>query len=526
MSTTLSRRTRTGSALASISGFAAAWMAMMATRYFALSADDINGGIGIGVDEGSWLSTAYSACEPIGVILGCWLSIGLSIRRVLLASVAVFIVAMLLPVVAPGFMILLISRALTGLAAGGILPLSILTQLRVFGPTWRPLAIGIYASSTTMGPQLAACIDAWIVQRYGWTAVLWASLAPGLVSFATGFVGLWKDPIRWRPLLRTDLAGFTSLATGLGLFVCGVSQGDRLRWFQSPLIPAFLTAAAACFALFLTHESRHIRYPVVFIGLARRWNLALGALCTLPLELATIFSGAIVPSALAQLQGFRPEQIAPALTEVLWPQLISYAACIIVLSTRLMETRAILVIGLCVIAIGCFFDLPITSDWIVANLDTAQVLQGIGLPLIIVPLLHMFVGEVVPREGVHAASIFNVCRSLSGTIATAWATTSLRLHGESKYSELLSNTGFYPHGHETILATIAAHAGHASADPMRVHLQALQIVAETARRQATVLGVSDTLSDLGWILFASCALAILMAKLGNGRPEQLSGTTR
>src|ERR1700731_2603593 len=65
MSTTLSRRTRTGSALASISGFAAAWMAMVATRYFALSADDINGGIGIGVDEGSWLSTAYSACEPI-----------------------------------------------------------------------------------------------------------------------------------------------------------------------------------------------------------------------------------------------------------------------------------------------------------------------------------------------------------------------------------------------------------------------------------------------------------------------------
>jgi hypothetical protein len=57
---------------------------------------------------------------------------------------------------------------------------------------------------------------------------------------------------------------------------------------------------------------------------------------------------------------------------------------------------------------------------------------------------------------------------------------------------------------------------------MRVHLQVLQIVAETARRQATVLGVSDTLSDLGWILFASCALAILMANLGNGRPARLS----
>src|ERR1700719_4268424 len=125
MSITFLGRVRAAPTLASISGFAAAWMAMMATRYYGLSADDINGGIGIGVDDGSWLSTAYSACEPIGVIVGCWLAIGLSIRRVLLASVAVFIVAMLLPVVAPGFMILLISRALTGLAAGGIPPLSL-----------------------------------------------------------------------------------------------------------------------------------------------------------------------------------------------------------------------------------------------------------------------------------------------------------------------------------------------------------------------------------------------------------------
>ena len=46
-------------ALASISAFCAAWMAMMATRYFGLSAGDINGGIGVGVDSGSWLSTAY-----------------------------------------------------------------------------------------------------------------------------------------------------------------------------------------------------------------------------------------------------------------------------------------------------------------------------------------------------------------------------------------------------------------------------------------------------------------------------------
>ena len=90
------------------------------------------------------------------------------------------------------------------------MPLSILVQLRAFGPARRPLAIAIYASSTTMGPQLAACIGAWGVQRYGWTAVLWASLVPGLVSLATGIPGLWREPVRWRPLVRADVGGLVS----------------------------------------------------------------------------------------------------------------------------------------------------------------------------------------------------------------------------------------------------------------------------------------------------------------------------
>jgi DHA2 family multidrug resistance protein len=492
----------------------------MATRYFALSADDINGAIGIGVDDGTWLSTAYSVCEPLGVIGGCWLAIGLSLRRVLLASIAVFLAASLLPAIAPGFAVLVLSRALAGIAAGAILPLSILTLLRIFGAVWRPLAIAIYASSTTMGPQLAAYVDAWSLERYGWTALLWASLAPGLVSLTAGFFGLWRDPIRWRPLIHADLVGLTALAAGSGLFACGVSQGDRLRWFQSPALAVLVFAAALCFVLFLAHEGQKIRYPVVFVDLTRRWNLALGALCTLPLQLAIILSGTIVPSALTQLQGFRPEQIAPALMAALWPQFVSYSACVLILRFRAADPRTVLVTGLSAIAIGCFCDLPITSDWIVANFDVGQMIQGIGLPLIIVPLLHIFVGEVTPREGPHAASIFNLCRSLSSTMATGWATTSLRLHGQAKYTELLSNTGFYPDGHKTTIASIAAHIARAGSDPAHTHLQALQLVAEVARRQASVLAVSATLADLGWILFASCTVAILMATLGNGHPER------
>src|SRR5260370_36663077 len=134
----------------------------------------------------------------------------------------------------------------------------------------------------------------------------------------------------------------------------------------------------------------------------------------------------------------------------------------------------------------------ITGDWIGDNFDSGRIIQGLGLPIIIVPLLYIFVGEVSSREGAHAASIFNLSRSMSSTIATAWATTSLRLYGQDKYTELLSNTGFYPAGQRTTITGIAARLAHVAPEPIPVPLQALQIVGEIARRQASGLAVSTT----------------------------------
>src|SRR5260370_24219467 len=121
-------------------------------------------------------------------------------------------------------------------------------------------------------------------------------------------------------------------------------------------------------------------------------------------------------------------------------------------------------------------------------------------------------------EAGHAASIFNLSRRMSTTTATAWATASVRLYGQDKYTELLSNTGFYPAGHRTTITGIAARLAHVDPDPIRVHSQALQIVGETARRQASVLAVSSTLPDLGWFLFSSCVLVVLMRGLGDDFP--------
>jgi DHA2 family multidrug resistance protein len=511
--------------LCSVAALAGAWMVMMATRYYALQAGDINGALGVGVDTGSWLATAYAVFDPIGVVIGAWLGIALSLRRMLLSGVAMYLIGTMLPPVAPNFDALLLSRIITGLAGGIIMPQAIIIQLRTWGPTRVPLAVALFLCAPTAAPQLAGVLGAWGVEHFDWRFIFWAALPPGLLALLAGYRGLHRERIAWRPLVHADLAGLMALAAALGLFACAVSQGDRLRWGQTPAIPILFTASGLCLAIFVLRDWSKLRHPILWARLYRRWNVTLVAIGGVPLALAIGMSGVIVPAALAQLQGFRPEQVAPALWSALWPQALSYAACVIILTRKLVEVRALIIAGLAVVAGGAFFNLQITSEWQVGELYMGQLLQGIGLPMIAVPLVAIFVASLrPPAESLPAASILNLSRVLSGTIATAWATTALRLNSQGQFGELLANTGFYQNGRGSSLASLTARMADITSDPGSAHAQAVRIIASAAHRQAAVLGVSHTLATLGWLLFGSCLLVVPMAEFGAGwapRPAEI-----
>lgn len=501
--------------LASLAALFAAWMVVMATRYFALQVSDVNGGLGVGVDAGSWLSTAYSICEPIGVVIGAWLGKALSPRRMLLNGVMVFLVGMCIPLAEPGYATLMVSRIVTGLAGGAIMPQCIVIQLRSWGPARAPVAVALFLSAPTAGLQLGGVVGAWSVEQFGWISILWASMPLGALSLITGWMGCRRELFSWRTLVHADVGGFVALCSAIGLFACAMSQGDRMRWFQSPAIAALFIASAACVAVFLLRDWRRIRHPALWVKLYGRRNIAIAAIALPCLLLAISMSATIVPSVLAQVQGFRPEQTASALWAATWPQAASYALCVAVLLRKPSAARLMTILGFAIVAIGAFLDLQLTNQWQVGEFYLGQLVQGIGSPMIGLPLVYLFTGDLQgPTEGLPAAGVLNMSRVLGGTIATAWANTALRLDSQSKFTELLNNTGFYPAGQGDTLAVIASRMAHLTADPRLAHAQAVQVVANAARREAAVLGATNTLATLAWMLFASCILVVFMAEYG------------
>jgi MFS transporter, DHA2 family, multidrug resistance protein len=504
--------------LAGISAFAAAWMVQMAVRYFALQAGDVDGALGVDSDLGSWLSTAYAVAEPLGVLFGAWMGIIFSLRRMLLASVTLFLVADLIPLIIPGYDTLFFARVITGLAGGAIMPQCIIIQIRIWGPTRIALALGLYVSAPTAGGAFGGIVGAWGVEYLGWTAIFWAPLLLGFVSLVTGIIGLKREPINWRPLVHADLSGMIYLGAAIAFFAFAVNQGDRMRWLQSTVILGSFLAFGVCLFCFVMREWHIVRHPILWVKLYKRRNILLTALGALPLTLAISMSGVIVPFALTQLRFFRPEQISTVLWSACWPQLPAYALCIWILTKKLCEVRALFITGLALVAIGAFFDITVTSEWESGELYMGQIMQGVGLPFIALPLVTLLAGDLrPPAESIPAAAIFNLSRVLLGAVSNAWATTSLRLNSQAKFSQLLENTGLYPANEGTGLAVLSVKIARMENDPWRAKAETVATFAMTARRQAAALGASHSLATLGVVLFLSCLLVLVMAELGWGK---------
>ena len=82
---------------------------------------DIRGALGLGFDEGSWVSTIFSAAQMVVTPAAAWMSTVLSTRRVLLTG-AIFAAASLPPPLVHDYDTLIALQFVRGLAVGAFIP--------------------------------------------------------------------------------------------------------------------------------------------------------------------------------------------------------------------------------------------------------------------------------------------------------------------------------------------------------------------------------------------------------------------
>ncbi|MDE1150077.1 MAG: MFS transporter [Azospirillaceae bacterium] len=379
---------------------------------------DIRGGMGIGHDDGTWLTTAYEATQVAGMLFAPWFAVTFSMRRFIVGVILAFATLGILCPFAPDAESLILLRATQGLVGGCLPPMLMSSALRFLPPGIKLYGLGAYALTATFGPNLGVPLAALWTEVFDWRFAFWQVVPFCAVAAAACAYGLPQDPIRLERFHRFDWPGLLTGFPAICMIVVALMQADRLDGFNSPLIVGTALGGAGLFVLFLVNEWSHA-LPFIQLRLLRIRNFS-HALITLAGVLVVLSAVGALPSLyLGEVWGYRPLETTPLALMVALPQLVALPLVAALLNIRWIDCRWVLATGLVLIALSCLGATQVTSDWSRENFYLLQLLQVFGQPMAVIPLLMQATGSLTPTDGPFASAMFNSVKGLAAVIGTA-----------------------------------------------------------------------------------------------------------
>jgi len=365
----------------------------------------------------------------------------LTLRRWTLFAIALCGASSVLIPFGPNVEAIYALRLLQGLAGGLLIPLVMTTALRVLTPNIRLYGLAVYALTATFTPALAATVTALWVDIVGWRFVFLQAVPLCFLAGALVWYCLEQDQPKYERLRMLDRRGVLLLVIGTGALSTMLYQGDRLDWFNSRLICVLALVSALAIPLFLANEWFH-PLPLLKLQLLGRRNLAYAAL-GLFLFLIISQSGSTVPLRyLQEVQGYRPLQSNLITLEIAVLQIVMLPAMALLLDFERVDSRLVSLVGLGFVLSSCIGSSFLTIYWNRDQFYLWQLLQAIGQPMVIMPLLMMSTNTVAgPAEGPFVSALINTSRAVAEA-TSAWVLELIgRWRGALHFDRIMDQVG-------------------------------------------------------------------------------------
>jgi MFS transporter, DHA2 family, multidrug resistance protein len=209
-------------------------------------------------------------------------------KRLLLAALALFGLGSLACAYASSAGQLIGARALLGLAAAFVLPLSLSVLPVLFEEHERQRALAVVASSAIASYPLGPIVGGWLLTNFWWGSVFLINVP--VIAVALLAVAFLMPESRSAARPRLDPVGIVLSTTGLVALTYGMIEAGDRGW-GNPSAVAFMAAGALVLAGFVRWERRvgrsGTRQPLVDLDLFRSrgftWGTILSALLSFSL---------------------------------------------------------------------------------------------------------------------------------------------------------------------------------------------------------------------------------------------------
>jgi MFS transporter, DHA2 family, multidrug resistance protein len=483
------------------------FMAILDIQIVSASLSEIQAGISASADEIPWVQTSYLIAEVVMIPLSGFLSRALSTRYLFVISAAGFTLTSVLCSTASSIEEMIVWRALQGFIGGGMIPTVFASAFSIFPRSMQNIISPIIGLVATLAPTIGPTVGGYLTDLYSWHWLFLVNVVPGIAVTAISWVLIDFDEPHFKLLEDFDWPGLVFMAGFLGTLEYVLEEGPGDNWFDSDLIAIAAVVCAvsgvAFFARVLT-----ARTPVVDLSVFKDRNFWTGSLFGFVLGIGLYGLTYLYPVYLARVRGYSALQIGETM--------FITGLCMFVMapiSGQLMrrgaDPRIMLALGFAGFAVGTWQASMMTKDWDFNELLIPQILRGISLMLIMIPVTNTALGTTAPEKLKNASGLFNLMRNLGGAFGLAIINTLINKRLDLHLARLHEQVAWGRSAAEEALAKLTMQMARFGSD---ASLAATKKLSGLVRLQATVMSIADVFTALTILFLAIAVLAPLMRK--------------
>src|SRR5579872_5133746 len=491
-----------------------AFMAILNIQITNASLLNIEGGIGTGVDNGSWISTSYLIGEIVVIPLTDFLSRVFSFRRIMIGHAALFAAFSVACAFTHDLPSMIAMRSLQGFFGGVLIPMAFTLVFTKPPKHQQPIGLAMFSIAVTFAPAIGPTIGGYLTENYGWQTIFYVNVIPTIVMVTTLYFTLERQPMQLGLLAEGDWFGIATMAIGLASLQAVLEEGNKDDWFGSPFIVKLAVVAVVSLSLFIANELL-IEKPLVRLRLLTRRSFGFGTTSAIFLGFALFGTVYLLPAYLGEVQHYNAEQIGSVLAWTGLPQLV-----LIPLVPKLMQRfdiRFIAFTGMSLFAVSAFMNTTMSLDYAGDQLFLPNIVRAVGQALTLAPLSALSLGSVAPQDAAAASGISNMMRNLGGAIGTALLATIVTKR-EQFHSNIIGQSVHL--GREEVRARIDQMTNfflaHGVTDPATAHRQAIIALGNSVKQQALVMGFSDAFAVVGVVQVIAGIFILLTGKPKGG----------
>jgi EmrB/QacA subfamily drug resistance transporter len=362
-----------------------------------------------------WVVDAYLITLGSLILVAGSLSDVFGRRRVLRIGLIGFAATSLFCAVAPTGILLIIARALQGVAGALLVPSSLALIISTFEGPAQAKAIGRWTAWTGVAFIAGPVLGGAFVDLVSWRPVFAINVIPVVITLIL-MAGLRGDDVKTGG--SVDYLGAALGAVGLGASVFGLIEQGQLGW-GSPAVWGSLVLGAIALALFCVVELRVPR-PMLPFSIFRIHNFWVGNISTFFIYGALSFGPFVIGLFLQQVAGFSATEAGIALIP---------STIIMLLASGLFGglagkygPRLFMSVGPLIAACGFVLMLTMSESvvyWL--QLLPGVLLFGFGLSVTVAPLTSAILGAVDPSQAGIGSAVNNAVSRIAGLVTVACA---------------------------------------------------------------------------------------------------------